>query len=255
MTGMDSDEIKNFYAEFAGDYDLMTQFESRFEKEHSAFQKIVDQFNLIKVLDAGCGTGFHSILLSKLGCEVTAADVSQNMIDLLNSKKAFYSVEIKTVLASFQELATKVDSGFDGVFCMGNSLPHLLTTEDIKTALDNFYQLLRKGGKLILQILNYDKILSEHKKVQSVREIQGKTFIRYYSYAESLLEFNIMTLDRTGSNIEADIRSILLFPIKKELLENLLADSKFININIYGTISMDQYNPRESNDIFIIAEK
>jgi hypothetical protein len=64
-----------------------------------------------------------------------------------------------------------------------------------------------------------------------------------------------MTLDRTGSNIEADIRSILLRPIKKELLENLLTDSKFININIYGTISMDQYNPRESNDIFIIAEK
>lgn len=252
---MDSDQIKYFYDAFAGDYDLMTQFESRFEKESSVFQNIVDKFNLKKVLDAGCGTGFHSILLSKLGCEVTAADISQNMIDLLNSKKVSYGVEIKTVLASFQELATKVDSGFDGVFCMGNSLPHLLTTEEIKTALDNFYRLLMKGGKLILQILNYDKILSEHKKVQSVREIQGKTFIRYYSYTESLLEFNIMTLDRTGSNIEADLRSILLFPIKNELLGSLLTDSKFININMYGTISMDQYNPKEANDIFIIAEK
>lgn len=252
---MDSDKIKIFYDEFADDYDLMTQFESRFKKESSAFQNIVDQFNLKKVLDAGCGTGFHSILLAKMGCDVTAADISQNMVDLLNSKKASYGVEIKTVVSSFQELATNVDSGFDGVFCMGNSLPHLLTTEEIKTVLDNFCQLLRKGGKLILQILNYDKILSENKKVQSVREIQGKTFIRYYTYTESLLEFNIMTLDRTGSNIEADIRSILLLPIKKESLESLLKDSKFININIYGTISMGQYNPRESNDIFIIAEK
>ncbi|MDP2209593.1 MAG: class I SAM-dependent methyltransferase [Bacteroidota bacterium] len=252
---MDSDQIKYFYDEFAGDYDLMTQFESRFKKESSAFQKIVDQFYIKKVLDAGCGTGFHSILLSKLGCEVTAADISQNMIDLLNSKKASYGVEIKTVLASFQELAAKVDSGFDGVFCMGNSLPHLLTTEEIKTALDNFYRLLMKGGKLILQILNYNKILSEKKKIQSVREIQGKTFIRYYTYTESLLEFNIMTIDKAGNNIGADIRSILLFPIQKELLERLLTDSKYININIYGTISMGQYNPRESNDIFIIAEK
>lgn len=252
---MDSDKIKFFYDEFADEYDLMTQFESRFEKENSVFQKIINQFNLKKVLDAGCGTGFHSILLAKLGCDVTSADISQNMVNLLNSKKASYGVEIKTVVSSFQELATKVDSGFDGVFCMGNSLPHLLTTEDIKTALDNFYQLLSKGGKLVLQILNYDKILSEHKKIQSVREIQGKTFIRYYSYTESLLEFNIMTLDRTGSNIEADVRSILLFPIKKELLESLLKDSKYININIYGSISMGQYNPRESNDIFIIAEK
>lgn len=252
---MNSDQIKYFYNEFADDYDLMTQFGTRFEKEHSAFQKIVDQFNIKKALDAGCGTGFHSILLSKLGCDVTAADISQNMVDLLNLKKVSFGVEIKTVVSSFQELATKVDSGFDGIFCMGNSLPHLLTNEEIKTALDNFYQLLKKSGKLILQILNYDKILSEKKKVQSVREIQGKTFIRYYTYTQSLLEFNIMTLERTGSNIEADVRSILLFPIQKELLESILTDSKYININIYGTISMDQYSPRESNDIFIIAEK
>jgi glycine/sarcosine N-methyltransferase len=138
---------------------------------------------------------------------------------------------------------------------MGNSLPHLLTIEDIKKAFDNYYSILNKSGKLFLQILNYDKILSEKKKIQNVREIQGKTFIRYYTFGEQLVEFNIMTISKTGDNLDTDLQSIFLYPIKKELLGKALAESKFINIEYFGSISGDIYTPEESNDIFIVAEK
>jgi glycine/sarcosine N-methyltransferase len=148
-----------------------------------------------------------------------------------------------------------VEPGLDAVFCMGNSLPHLLTIEDVRLALDNFYGILNKSGKLFLQILNYDKILAEKKKVQNVREVQGKTFLRYYTYGESLVEFNIMTIIKTGDHLDTDLQSILLYPIKKETLGKALEDSKFRNINYYGSITMDLYNPLESNDLFIVAEK
>ena len=252
---MDSDQIKNFYDELANDYDSMIRLDARLLKEEPILRDVVERNNLRKILDAGCGTGFHSILLAKLGCKVTAVDVSEKMLIQLQNNSSKYGVSVKTVLSSFKELETNVKPGFDAVFCMGNSLPHLLTIEDVRKALDNFYSILNKSGKLFLQILNYDKILSEKKKVQNVREVQGKTFIRYYTFGESLVEFNIMTIIKTGDNLDTDLRSILLFPIKKELMGRALADSKFININYYGSISMDMYNSKESNDIFIVAEK
>lgn len=252
---MDSDQIKSFYDELADDYDSMTRFDARLLKEEPILREVVERYNLRKVLDAGCGTGFHSILLAKLGCIVTAIDVSEKMLIQLQKNSWKHGVSVKTVLSSFKELETNLNPGFDAVFCMGNSLPHLLTIEDVRKALDNFYSILNKSGKLFLQILNYDKILSEKKRVQNVREVQGKTYIRYYTFGESLVEFNIMTIIKTGDNLDTDLQSILLFPIKKELLGRALADSKFINVNYYGSISMDIYNPMESNDIFVVAEK
>ena len=54
----------------------MTEFHKRFSNEQAVFNTIVEQYQLRTVLDAGCGTGFHSLILASLGVEVTAVDVS-----------------------------------------------------------------------------------------------------------------------------------------------------------------------------------
>lgn len=245
---MDSDHIEIFYDELADDYDTMTQFEKRFEREEPAFKKFFDQYHLKKVLDAGCGTGFHSILLAKLGCEVTAVDVSEKMLAKLQNNASKYGVTVKTVQSSFQELATKVDSGFDGIFCMGNSLPHLLNIDEIDSALKNFNSVLNNGGKLFLQILNYNRVLNEKKKIQSVRKVGDKTYIRYYNYYDTHIEFNI----RLHNGIQ---NSIKLFPITKKILEERVQSVKFSTTKFYGSIILESYEELISTDLFMVATK
>lgn len=245
---MDSSQIRTFYDELADDYDSMTQFEKRFEKEEPAFKKFVGDYYLKKVLDIGSGTGFHSVLLAKLGCEVTAVDVSEKMLMQLQNNASKYEVTVKTVQSSFQELATKVDSGFDGIFCMGNSLPHLLNIDEIDSALTNFNSVLKDGGKLFLHILNYNRILKEKKRIQNVREVGGKTYIRYYNYYDTHIEFNI----RLSDGIQ---NSIKLFPITKKILEERMQSVKFSTTKFYGSIFLESYEDLKSTDLFMVATK
>lgn len=245
---MDSEKIKIFYDELADDYDSMTQFEKRFEREEPAFRKFVEHYRLKKVLDAGCGTGFHSILLTKLGCEVTAVDVSEKMLMQLQNNASKYGVVVKTVQSSFQELAHNVDTDFDGVFCMGNSLTHLLNIDEIDSALKNFNNVLKKGGNLFLQILNYTKIINEKKKIQSVREVGGKTYIRYYDYFDTHIEFNIRYCDIIHNSIK-------LFPITKIMLEERIREIQFSKLEFYGSIFLENFDELKSNDLFIITLK
>ncbi len=245
---MDSEKIKSFYDELADDYDSMTQFEKRFEREEPAFKKFVEQYHLKKVLDAGCGTGFHSILLAKLGCEVTAVDVSEKMLVQLKNNASKYGVSVKTVQASFLNITEYVSSDYDAVFCMGNSLPHLLNIDEIDSALKNFNSVLNEGGKLFLQILNYTRILNEKKKIQSVREVGGKTYIRYYDYFDTHIEFNIRSSDVIHNSIK-------LFPMTKSLLEARIQSTLFSKTKFYGSIFLESYEELKSTDLFMVSIK
>ncbi len=245
---MSTDQIKNFYDELADDYDSMTQFEKRFEKEEPAFRKFVEHYRLKKVLDAGCGTGFHSILLAKLGCEVTAVDVSEKMLLLLQNNASKYGLTVNTVRAGFLNITDYVSSDYDAVFCMGNSLPHLLNIGDIDSALKNFGSVLNNRGKLFLQILNYNRILNEKKKIQSVREVGGKTYIRYYDYFDTHIEFNIRYGDLKHNSIK-------LFPMTKSLLEARIQSTQFSKTKFYGSIFLESYEELKSNDLFVVVIK
>ena len=53
------------------------------------------------------------------------------------------------------------EASFDAVICADNSLPHLLTEDDVLTALRGMRHVLRPGGVLVLTVRPYDAILRE----------------------------------------------------------------------------------------------
>ena len=93
-----------FYEELSKHYDGMTQFEARFEKERGFFEDLTREYGLNKVLDAGCGTGFHSILLARLGLDVTGIDSSPDMLKRAGENAASHKVRVRFQQATFQDL-------------------------------------------------------------------------------------------------------------------------------------------------------
>lgn len=147
-------DSKKGYARFAQTYDKNEKYWDSFEKQYliphikSAHGK--------NVLDAGAGTGRISVKLKAAGADVTALDISKEMLDLLHAK----SSDIKTVEGELENMPFK-DESFDMVFS-SLALVHL---KKIEPFLDECYRVLKDDGKLILVNVHYRRpmILSDDK--------------------------------------------------------------------------------------------
>ncbi|HEY4613016.1 MAG TPA: methyltransferase domain-containing protein [Bacteroidota bacterium] len=248
-----SSSIESFYDALAQNYDEMTGFRKRFIQEKPFFRLLVEKYRITTALDAGCGTGFHALLLAQLGIRVTAIDISPEMIQcaVRHARELKLSVEFRR--AGFE---TRVDGKqFDAVFCLGNSLAHLLTLERLNTALQNFSRMLQPRGILFLQNLNYDRILARKERVQSTKESNGKTFIRFYDYTDERILFNLLTLEKVNTTIEQKLQSVELRPLRQAELASLLRESGFDDIKSYGGISMEEFHPASSKDLVMLARK
>ncbi|MEO8167966.1 MAG: class I SAM-dependent methyltransferase, partial [bacterium] len=226
----------------------------RFDAERPAFRTIVERYGIKSAVDAGCGTGFHSLLLAQLGVDVTATDVSPIMLGNVSRHSNQRNLNVKTVASDFQTLAHTLGKSYDAVFCLGNSLAHLLHNDDIHAALTNFSALVRPKGTLFLQILNYDRILEAQTRVQNVKEVGDTTYIRFYDFEKDLLRFNILKLVKKNGGIVHTLNSIPLRPFRQTELSALLAQSGFDDVSFFGGISLEPFDPKSSKDLMIVAK-
>ena len=250
-----SSGIPAFYDRLAPDYDEMTGFGKRFVHEKPFFRPLVENLNIATALDAGCGTGFHSLLLAQLGVRVTAVDVSGGMLDRLELHGREMGLDIRRVRSDFQGLKELAPGPFDAVFCMGNTLPHLLSEADIRMALTNFSAILRPGGTLLFQILNYDRILATRERVQGARESNGVTFVRFYDFDDTrgLVHFNILRLEKKEDRLTTGLITVPLLPVTSARIVSILEECGYRQIGTFGSIAMDPFNPSLSKDLVIIA--
>ncbi|MBX2990913.1 MAG: class I SAM-dependent methyltransferase [Bacteroidetes bacterium] len=248
-------EISNFYDALASGYDTMTGFEKRFITERPFFRLIKERYGIKTAVDAGCGTGFHSLVLAQLGVNVTAVDISAAMLQQLAEHSLRLNLPVQAVRAEFERLSQFLDGSFDAVLCLGNSLAHVLSDEHLHTTLGNFYSLLSPGGNLFVQILNYDRILAQGERVQNVKEIGDTTFIRFYDYEDRFVRFNILKLQKKNDVIEQSLNTITLSPIRRAELETTLRNVGFDETSFFGGISLEPYVPEKSKDLVAVARK
>ncbi len=248
-------DIASFYDDLAPDYDSMTGFEKRFVQERPFVRVLVERYGIRSALDAGSGSGFHSMLLAQLGVQVTAVDVSAAMLRLVEIHAKELGLRVKTVKARFQELNRMLRRKFDAVFCLGNTLVHILSTKELAKTLRTFSTLLNSDGVLFLQILNYDRILAKRDRIQSSKESVDKTFVRFYDYDEEGILFNILTLQKSAGSVEQKLKTIRLRPLLRSELLSRLQDAGFAEMQSFGGISMKPFEPSDSRDLVILARK
>ena len=247
--------IAEFYGKLSGDYDLMTNFAKRFVHEKPFFNMIAQQYGIKSALDAGSGTGFHSILMGQLGVSVTALDLSKRMLERTRVHASDAGLDIETIQSGFLDLPDSTKKKYDAVLCLGNSLPHLLTSKNLEKSVRNFAALLNPGGILLLQLLNYDRILANMERVQSVKEQDGVTFVRFYEFHKDHVVFNILKLRKENGRIEQEIESIKLRPIVKKELVHAVDAAGRSHVRVHGSIAMDDFQIGTSKDLVVFAQK
>jgi 2-polyprenyl-3-methyl-5-hydroxy-6-metoxy-1,4-benzoquinol methylase len=245
---------EQFYDSLADKYyDEMTGLEGRFAKESPIFQSLIKKYNLTTALDAGCGTGFHSILLAQLGLHVTATDISAQMLQQAKRNAEHMSVHVDTIQTSFQGMNESVHNKFDAVFCLGNTLPHVLTEEELFRSFKSFRKILNSDGRVFLQVLNYDRILKIRERILNVKEVNDKIFIRFYDYDGESVVFNILTIQKSGGKMEHSLNSVRLFPWRSSDIVRTLKDAGYCTVQLFGNMALDAYDEISSKDLVVLA--
>jgi len=247
-----SDDVALFYDALAPHYDEMTGFQRRFVHEKPFFRLLVEKYNMTTALDAGCGTGFHALLLTQLGVQVTGIDISREMLQRAEQHARELGLTVEFLQANFEQPLKRT---FDAIMCLGNSLAHVRTREHLHATLNNFARMLPPGKILFLQNLNYDRILAQKERIQSVKVSQGTTFVRFYDYEQDTIVFNLLTIVAANGSVEQKLQSVPLRPWRKAELVELLQQTGYEEIQCYGGISLEEYHPHSSKDLVILARK
>lgn len=212
------------------------------------------------ILDSACGTGMHAIALAQMGHEVVGTDLSPEMIAIAERNAAKSGLSIRFEVVGLGEQTARFgEQRFDLVMCLGNSLPHLLTEEEVQKALLDFYQLLRRGGMVIIQNQNFDRIMQTHQREmepQSVREGEQEwLFLRFYDFLENgLIRFNFLSLFRHGeSPWQQAWQTSLLRPLFAAEVVQWLEQVGFSMVDVYGSLAGEVFDPAQSPNLVVIA--
>jgi len=135
--------MSKFYNEIAGKYDFIFPL----SPAHKTF--FASELRGYTVLDVGAATGNLTDHLLSEGYEVTAIDLSERLI----AKAAEKGVTVQQLnMLDIDRLST-----FDNIVCIGNTLPHLDSKASVQLFLQKTYRQLTQGGKLGLQLDNFQK--------------------------------------------------------------------------------------------------
>ena len=145
------EQIRQYWNSRAEGYTLSNREE--LEDEHRIFlweQQIRRALNgrvCRHVLDVGCGPGFFSVLLARLGYEVTAVDYTENMLEEARKNAAHYGVNIDFRRMDAQNLDFE-----DGIFDLVISRNVLWNLEQPEQAYREWLRVLKPNGT----VMNFD---------------------------------------------------------------------------------------------------
>ena len=257
------------YDAFSADYDRFVNWPARLAIELPFIEQQLQTITARRVLDTACGTGMHAIALAQRGYVVVGADLSAGMVERARTNAATAGVKVRFEAAGFGGLKMRLGGDFDALFCLGNSLPHLLTPADLTAALADFAACLRPGGLVLIQNRNFDAVLAQHdqqpesnegrwQEPQYYREDDTEwLFLRFYDFEpDGLLAFNIATLQHSSPEEETwtqRVTTTRLWPLRQAELTRTLSVAGFGAITCYGNMSGAAFAPDISGNLVVTA--
>ena len=201
------------------DYEAECDLVERLAREHGAA-------SVHRVLDLGCGTGGHALVLADRGYEVVGVDRSEEMLALARRKAAGKSVSFRQGDIRSVELGER----FDLVVMMFAVLGYLGGDEDVRAALATARRHFRPSGLLVFDVWYGPAVVAQRPsaRLKDV-EVPGGRILRRSSgeldEARRLCTVRFQVVEeRDGARRETEEEHLMRYFSRTDL-ERLLAEA------------------------------
>jgi ubiquinone/menaquinone biosynthesis C-methylase UbiE len=143
----------NLAAESYSEFDNVSQYSNFCKKFISNYFSNIQN---MKILDAGCGNGEYTHILTKNGGNITGCDGSVEMLKIAKSKYPFYQFDIVNLL----DCIPYGNNEFDIVFC--NLV--LMDIDPIDKTISEFYRIIKNNGLFFFSIIHPAFYLADWEK-------------------------------------------------------------------------------------------
>jgi SAM-dependent methyltransferase len=192
-----------------------------------------------EILDLGCGAGRLAIELSAKGYAVTGVDNSTAMLKIARRNADGRQVKLRVLRSQLSEL--KITGRFDAAYSVQDPFNYVLEEKELSNSLARLRSLLRPGGVLVVDVMNFASLYSSWKGVLRqtdkgdnwtvsnvvTHEVDDVNMLWYHRLAAR------MVIDgRTSRWKETHVLRMWTFPeFKSQLIANGFAD-----VRLFGSL-------------------
>jgi cyclopropane fatty-acyl-phospholipid synthase-like methyltransferase len=183
------------YDAFSKYYDIIYLQEIDYEKDVETIINIFNEFGISegsRILDIGCGTGTHDILLAKKGFKVVGIDNNKNMVEKAVAKAKAEGVKVDFYVMDMRNM--KLRGKFDAALSAFGSFDYLIKPDDVHSFFNSLRKHLKEGALFIADFMNEGGVKPSYKSWK-LRTVGDLTLIR---------------LDETSYNHETKILTTIL---------------------------------------------
>jgi 2-polyprenyl-3-methyl-5-hydroxy-6-metoxy-1,4-benzoquinol methylase len=211
-----------------------------------------------RILDIGCGTGRHSIELTKRGYKVTGVDLSVSQIHRAKEKARNENVQIDFLIHDARNLPFHKEFDLAIMICEG-AFPLMESDEMNYKILQSASSSLRDNGKLIFTTLNglFPLFHSVKEFLASDKNDGNASYDKNSFDLMTFRDHNITTVtDDSGNQVELECNERYYVPSE---ITWLLKSLDFKTVSIFGAklgaFSRDDKLTTEDFEMLVIAEK
>lgn len=230
-------------------YDLAMSKSNRYRVEVDSLSDFFNKNGIQKIANIATATGSHDVLFAKKGYEVDGFEISKRMHKVAQKKRLELSKAAQERVAffhgdSYKDLLAEHEEKYDAVVLLGNVLSHM--PNNYEQVLNSVYASLKKGGYVILEMTNYEKVLGINNRLRTFSISPSKlsnskeyAFTEFYdpprerggncTLSMSVMEHNGRRWRSTGVN------STPLAYLTDDRVRKLLKERGFTSIKSFGS--------------------
>ncbi len=202
-----NDNVKRHYNNLLGDiYSWMAgDFREKVNQTREFFIK-----NSIKpssthlAIDLGSGHGIQSAALAEIGFEVTAIDFSEKLLLELKQNTAN---KVKTINGDLTEFKYPAEIKPELIVCMGDTLTHLSSKDDVKELIKNAAENLYTNGKLVLSYRDLSAELTGTSRFIQVKSEESRLLTCFLEYFDSYVNVNDILHEKINDKWQMKVSS------------------------------------------------